>query len=315
MICFGPITSRRLGLSLGINNIIPSKTCSYSCVYCQLGVTVRNSIFRSEFYAPQIILEEVSKHLEKIKDADYPKFLTIVPNGEPTLDIHLCKTIELLKSFKIPVAVFTNASLMYMPEVRENLKDADLVSVKLDATDEKTWKAINRPHPLLHLEKIIKGIIKFAEEYKGILQTETMLVKGINDNKAALKSNATTIAQIQPDKAYIAIPTRPPAIAEISAPNETIINIAYQIYSDTGIDTELLLDCEGIQIGFTGDATHDILNISAAHPIREDIMFELLKNNNASFKIVQKLINERKIKQTQWGKNKYYIRENLKKSP
>ncbi|HDO19843.1 MAG TPA: radical SAM protein, partial [Thermoplasmatales archaeon] len=154
-IAFGPVPSRRLGISLGINNI-PPKTCSYSCVYCQLGITTDLRISRSEFYEPSSIVEEVKKRLKffKGKKIDY---ITFVPDGEPTLDINLDKEIEEIKKLGIKVAIITNSSLIWREDVRKTLKKFDLVSVKIDAVDEKIWKKLNRPHPELDIEDILQG--------------------------------------------------------------------------------------------------------------------------------------------------------------
>ena len=138
MITFGPVSSRRLGSSLGINNIPVKKICTYSCVYCQVGITRHYSITREAFYDPVKIYEEVANHLRKISNK--PDYLTFVADGEPTLDINLGKSIEKLKNFEIPIAVITNASLLNDPEVRTELSLADWVSVKVDANDESIWK-------------------------------------------------------------------------------------------------------------------------------------------------------------------------------
>ncbi|KAA0003378.1 MAG: radical SAM protein, partial [Thermoplasmata archaeon] len=172
MSVFGPVPSRRLGKSLGVNNI-PVKICSYSCVYCQLGRTLEMSIERKEYYPPSKIFEEAK---EKAGNADC---ITFVPDGEPTLDINIGKEIELLRQIK-KVAVLTNGSLLWREDVRHDLMNADLVSIKIDAVSEKLWKKIDRPHPELRLEKVMEGMLEFAREFKGEIITETMLIDGID---------------------------------------------------------------------------------------------------------------------------------------
>ena len=140
MISFGPVPSRRLGKSLGINNISSGKVCSYSCVYCQVGITHKFSNQRQKFYDPEVICSEVKKQMANLSVADQPDYLTFVANGEPTLDINLGRSIEKLKLFNIPVAVITNASLLIDPQVRADLLPADCVSVKIDAGNEDVWK-------------------------------------------------------------------------------------------------------------------------------------------------------------------------------
>ena len=309
MISFGSIPSRRLGKSLGINNIPSAKKCSYSCIYCQVGITKKLSITRINFFDPEVIFTEVQKHLDNLQEADKPDYLTFVANGEPTLDINLGKSIEKLKTFNIPIAVITNASLLANQQVREDLKLADWVSVKVDANNEDTWRAINRPFGSLEFKEHVKGLLQFSAGYKGKLVTETMLVQGINDNTAILNQTAGLIVQLKPSIAYLSIPTRPPALAWVKPPDETAINKAWQIFSDVGLNTELILGFEGTNTGYTGNAMEDIINICTVHPIREDTMLELLRKDNADPTILTTLIHGKYIQQVTYGSNKFYIRK------
>ncbi len=309
MISFGPIPSRRLGKSLGINNISSAKKCSYSCIYCQVGITGKLSITRRNFFEPDVIFAEVQKHLNTLQEADKPDYLTFVANGEPTLDMNLGKSIEKLKTLQIPIAVITNASLLNQKLVRDDLRLADWVSVKVDANNEAIWRAINRPFGSLDFKEHVEGLIQFPTEYMGKLVTETMLVQGINDSTATLKKTAGLIAQLKPAIAYIAIPTRPPALSWVEAPDETVINKAYQIFTEEGLNTELILGFEGTNTGFTGNAMEDIINISTVHPIREDTMLELLRKDNADPTILTSLIQGKYIQQIKYGLNTFYIRK------
>ena len=182
MISFGPVPSRRLGNSLGINNIVPPKVCSYNCVYCQVGRTRNLEIRRKIFFDPETIFNDVRHHLKKRGKKHYPDYLTFVPNGEPTLDKNLGKAIQKVKKFGIPVAVITNASLIANKSVRDDLHLADWVSLKMDAADPETWQHVNQPDESLDFISIIENIMMFANDYKGLLRTETMLVDGINDS-------------------------------------------------------------------------------------------------------------------------------------
>lgn len=307
MIAFGPIPSRRLGLSLGINNIPTRKICSYSCVYCQVGITKKYSVTREPFYEPSLIAKEVEKHLAKLNQI--PDYLTFVANGEPTLDIKLGKSILALKKINIPIAVITNASLLSDRQVRADLLNADWVSVKIDSADEAAWKSINRPHIRVNFRLYVEGLLKFSEEYKGKLVSETMLVSGINDMPEVLSHTAELASQINPQIAYISIPTRPPAVSSVTPPNEMAINEAYQIFTEKGLNTELILGFEGTNTGFTGNAKEDILNICAVHPIREDTMNELLAKDNADYEVVESLIREDKVQQLLYKSMKFYLRK------
>ncbi|HNW52271.1 MAG TPA: radical SAM protein, partial [Prolixibacteraceae bacterium] len=263
MICYGPVPSRRLGKSLGINNIPSPKVCTYSCIYCQVGVTNKYGYAPEIFYEPDLIFAEVKKHLEKLPVNDQPDYLTFVSNGEPTLDINLGETIQLLKTLGFPVAVITNASLLKRKDVRKNLNNADWVSVKVDANDEEVWKTINRPANGICFNDYIEGILKFSKNFKGILTTETLLVEGVNDDTLILSKTANLISTIHPVKAYLSIPIRPPAISTVKAPSEITINKAYQIFHWKVDQTELMLGFEGTGLVSTGNPIEDITNICA----------------------------------------------------
>lgn len=308
MIAFGPIPSRRLGRSLGINNITSHKVCTYSCVYCQIGDSKNKSLKRETFYEPAKLIENIEAHLNKLDDDHIPDYLTFVANGEPTLDINLGKEIKLLKQFGIPIAVITNSSIINRKDVQDDLMEADWVSVKVDSLDEEIWRKINRPYEELEFEKILNGLISFSKLYQGKLNTETMLIQGYNDSSNQLLQNASFIANLAPDKSYISIPTRPPALKGVKSVKNDKITEAWNIYQESGLNTELLIGFEGTNTGFTGNAFEDILNITAVHPLREDTMEKLLEQNNASDSVVQSLIELKLIKKNKYNGKTYYLR-------
>jgi wyosine [tRNA(Phe)-imidazoG37] synthetase (radical SAM superfamily) len=271
-----------------------------------VGATRHYTLDRQSFYSPEQIFAAVEKHLGKLQQM--PDYLTFVPNGEPTLDIHLEESISLLKKIGIPIAVITNASLLGDAQVRDALSLADWVSVKVDANDEAVWKKINRPHPKLTFESYKEGLLTFASAYRGLLATETMMVDGVNDGAELLQRNASLIATINPATAYISIPTRPPAMRSVKKPDEAAINRAYQIYTGAGLHSEMLLGFEGSDTGFTGDAREDILNMSAVHPIREETMGEILRKNGAESGLPDQLIRENVIREVIYQDKKFWIR-------
>ena len=309
MISFGPVPSRRLGKSLGINNIVYPKTCTYSCIYCQAGKTMKKTFRRESFYDPDDIYDKVSQHLKILKGGNYPDFLTFVSNGEPTLDQNLGKAIRLLKKTGIPVAVITNASLLSDKSVRDDLCLADWVSFKLDAGDIITWYLINRPVAGLDFENMLSGIKQFSKEFKGTLCTETMIVGGINDSIENFSAVAEIIRFINPAKAYLSVPTRPPVEKFVKPADPERLNEAWQVFSNNQINTEFLTGYEGSETGFTGNIYEDILNITAVHPLREDSLLKLLENDNADFNIVNALINQHLIKSVIYEGEKYFIRD------
>jgi len=159
MIAFGPVPSRRLGQSLGINNI-PPKFCSYSCVYCQVGRTPTRTIELREFYAPEAIVSAVTARVLEIQQRREPlDFLTFVADGEPTLDVHLGREIELLRPLGVRIAVISNASLLWKEEVRESLRRVDWVSLKVDAIRDEEWRRVNRPHPPLRIGELLQRML------------------------------------------------------------------------------------------------------------------------------------------------------------
>lgn len=309
MIAFGPVSSRRLGKSLGINNITPGKRCSYACVYCQVGNTKVNRIEREAYFDPEIIFREVEEHLRKLDQDHIPDYLTFVPNGEPTLDINLGKEIRWLKAFHIPLAVITNGSMLYRNDVRNDLMYADWVSVKTDAVTEKIWRKINRPVEKFDFRKYLNGVRRFARNYSGKLVTEMMMVNGINDSVDHIHEMASFLADLQPGIAYIAVPTRPPAVKSVKMPSEEKLNRAYQIFTAHGLKVEILVGFEGTDTGFTGNAWDDILNITAVHPLREDSILQLLSKNNADFNIVDSLIEQGLLEAVFYNGKKYYLRK------
>lgn len=309
MIAFGPIPSRRLGLSLGINNIVARKVCSFSCIYCQIGQTKNRSIKREAFYKPEKLVENVKNHLSKLDPGHVPNYLTFVPNGEPTLDINLGEEISRLKeAFHIPVAVITNSSLISDQQVRNELLNADWVSLKIDSVEQETWGEINCPYSHIQLERILEGIEIFATQYKGRLHTETMLVEGVNDHQTNIEATSGFISKLNVETAYLSIPTRPPAEKTVKAISTENITKAWQIYQAKGIHTEMLTGFEGTNTGFTGNAYDDILNIASVHPLRDDTLIELLEKEKAGMDVIDSLMHQRYINKSHYNGHDYYVR-------
>ena len=311
MFAFGPVPSRRLGRSLGINNI-PPKTCSYSCVYCQLGRTSQLIANRQAFYKPKEIFKEVKRKVEEaISRNENIDYLTFVPDGEPTLDINLGKEISLLRQIGIPIAVLTNASLLWREDVREDLLKADLVSLKVDALNQALWMKINRPHKSLSLDKILDGIIDFAEAFRGTIISETMLIDGIEYDDE-LRKIAVFLGELDRlEKAYLAVPTRPPTEKWVRPAKEETLNLAYQIFSERLGDerVEYLIGYEGNAFAFTGNVKEDLLAITAVHPMRKEAVEEFLKKANAEWRVVEELLHENLLVELEYEGKLYYMRK------
>jgi wyosine [tRNA(Phe)-imidazoG37] synthetase (radical SAM superfamily) len=313
MIAFGPVPSRRLGRSLGINNI-PPKVCTYSCVYCQVGKTSRMQVDRTPFYDPREIYKDVRKKIAKaLKKGESVEYLTFVPDGEPTLDVNLGNEIELLKSLGLKIAVITNGALVWRKDVREELAKADWVSYKIDSISEKVWRQINRPQRMLKPEAIWAGMLEFADGYSGTLVTETMLVKGINDSAESFRKIAQFLNHLQPAKAYLAVPTRPPAEKWVRPPEGDVMNEAFQIFNEKPFPVEYLIGYEGNAFAFTGDVQKDLLSITAVHPMREQAVSAFLEKAGKDWSIIRRMIASNSIVQTAYGGEKFYLRNFLKK--
>jgi wyosine [tRNA(Phe)-imidazoG37] synthetase (radical SAM superfamily) len=308
-IAFGPVPSRRLGRSLGINNI-PPKICTYSCIYCQLGKTIKMQIERQEFYTPEKIESEVKNKVRKAKEkGESIDYLTFVSDGEPTLDSNLGKEILYLRELGIKIAVITNASLLWEKDARDQLSNADWVSLKIDTVDHTIWEKMNKPHKSLRFERILDGISDFSLSFKGDLTTETMFVRNINDQIKNIEDTADFIKGLHPTKSYLSIPIRPPSEAWVKPTSETMLNTAYQVFTKHGIDTEYLIGYEGNTFGFTGDIEEDLLSIASVHPIRKDGISELLKKAEKDWSIVEKLLHEDKLIEVEYNKKKFYVRK------
>lgn len=308
MIAFGPIPSRRLGKSLGINNI-PPKNCTYACIYCQLGRTAGMRIERRSYFSADHIYNQVREKVQSAGEhGEKIDYLTFVPDGEPTLDVHLGHEIELLRPLGIRIAVITNASLIWREDVRYELSKADWVSVKIDAAQENTWHKINRPHGSLELQTILNGIRQFSQSFRGILTTETMLVKGLNDQPRILETISDFIGQIRPQTAYLSIPTRPPAEKFAVAPSETVLNTAFQIFGKKTKNVEYLIGYEGNAFAFTGDVEDDILSITAVHPMREDAVHDFLNRSGSDWNVIEDLVRQNRLTVTAFEGKRFYLR-------
>jgi wyosine [tRNA(Phe)-imidazoG37] synthetase (radical SAM superfamily) len=309
-LAFGPVPSRRLGKSLGINNI-PAKTCSYSCAYCQLGRTISMTTERQAFYKPEDIFKEVKRKVDEASlRNERVDYLTFVPDGEPTLDINLGKAISALKQIGIPIAVLTNASLIWWDDVREDLLEANLVSLKVDAISEDLWRRINRPHKDLKLNAVLEGLTEFVNEFGGTVISETMLIDDINYGSEFEKTADFLKNLKRLDKAYIAVPTRPPAEKWVKPANEETVNVAFQVFSERlGVDrVEYLIGYEGNAFAFTGRVEEDLLSITAVHPMRKEAVEEFLKKANADWRFIEKLLKEDRLIELEYEGNRYYMR-------
>lgn len=307
-IAFGPVPSRRLGRSLGINNV-PPKTCTYGCIYCQVGPSPTKEITARDFYPPEEVAAAVTVQVRAVTAAgDTIDYLTFVPDGEPTLDARLAQEIDLLQPLGIDIAVITNASLLWRPEVRETLRMADWVSVKVDSADETTWRRINHPHNQLGLDCVLDGISTFSREFSGVVATETMLVAGVNDATDSVERVSAFIADLGAATSYLAVPTRPPAVRGVRPPSSASLNRAFQVMSRHLDRVELLIGYEGDEFTPSGEATTDLLAICAVHPMRRSAIERLLTRTGEGWDTVEGLLADGRLVKADFEGHEYCLR-------
>lgn len=241
---YGPIPSRRLGRSLGIDPI-PLKTCNWNCVYCQLGRSTPLTNERRDYVPPEAILAEVAQVLAR-HSAGEIDYISFVGSGEPTLHASLGHLIRAVKAMTtIPVAVITNGALLYLEDVRRDLLPADVVMPTVSAGTADLFRRIHRPHADAGFERLIEGVTAFRAEYSGQLWVEVMLIRDLNDTVPALRDLAGVLRAIKPDQVHIVLPERPPAEEWVEPP----------------VDAEALLRAEAI----LGSVTHVV------HPHAQDV--------------------------------------------
>jgi len=310
-LAFGPVPSRRLGRSLGINNI-PPKTCSYSCVYCQVGKTNKLTVDRQAFYKPEELSRAVRRKIDEAtlrnERIDY---LTFVTDGEPTLDLNLSKEISSLKQTGLHTAVITNASLLWRDDVKEDLRKADFISLKVDAVSEDLWRKLNRPHKDLRLNMVLEGIREFTAEFRGTVVSETMLIGDI-DYEDEFEKIAEFLTELKNlNKEYIAVPIRPPTEKWVKRAKEDAMNSAFQVFSKKLGDSrvEYLMGYEGNAFASTGNFEEDLLSITAVHPMRKEAVKKLLEKAVADWQVVEKLLREHRLVELEYEGNTYYMRK------
>jgi wyosine [tRNA(Phe)-imidazoG37] synthetase (radical SAM superfamily) len=214
---FGPVPSRRLGLSLGVD-VIPKKVCTLDCVYCEVGMTDKRALRRREYFPADAIIAEIEESLAGHSALDH---ITFSGSGEPTLNSKLGEIIRAAKQMtSIPVAVITNGTLCSLEDVRYDLAAADVVLPSLDAVSQDVFERINRPHPQLRIDQIIEGLKEFRKEYKGPIWLEIMLAKGYNDHESEILGLRDAVLQIQPDKVQLNTVVRPPSVPGVAPLSE-----------------------------------------------------------------------------------------------
>jgi len=265
---------------------------------------------RRAFYQPRQILQDAQDKVERARRVEeVVDYLTFVPDGEPTLDVHLGLEIALLRPLGIKIAVITNGSLLWREDVRDDLMATDWVSLKIDSVHQEVWRQIDRPYGSLRLAAVLDGMLEFASAYRGELVTETMLVASVNDSDTLISEVADFVARLRPAKAYLSIPTRPPAEHWVKLPGEGAINRAYQILGERVDEVEYLIGYEGNAFAFTSNVEDDLLSITAVHPMREEAISAFLTQAGADWAVVRRLVAQQKLVETEYRGTKFYLRK------
>ncbi len=299
---YGPVPSRRLGFSLGID-LIPFKNCSFDCIYCQLGKTTNKTIKRKEYLPTEEILKGVE---EILKNNDRIDYLTFSGSGEPTLHSKIGYLItELKKITEIPVAVLTNSSLLFMPDVQEELSNADVVLPTLCGTTQEIFNKINRPVPIINIEKVIRGLINFRQLYKGRIWLEIMLIKDMNDEQLNLDKLKMVVEKIAPDRIHLNTVARPPS-EKYALPLS--IKELQKIEKLFGDNAEIIASFKAKRGSvYLLDTERTILEVVKRRPVTlDDICSVTSLHRNEVLKYLDQLHRAKKVKLTEHDNRNYY---------
>jgi len=293
---YGPVPSRRLGLSLGIN-IVPYKICNYDCVYCEVGKTTKLTVKRKSFFPLEEIFQEFCDYIDKVGKLDY---VTFSGSGEPTLNKDIGVLINRVKDeTDKPIAVLTNGSLLWMDEVKEELKNADVIVPSLDTADENMFKMINRPHPSLNINKVIEGIKDFTQSFKGEIWLEILFVRGMNDTEDEIRRLADAINVINPFRVQLSTVTRP-GVENYALPvgAERLNSIKEELSKLCHLPVEAIREFDKSNVDFLVNLDKAVLKMIAIRPCTmEDLIRAFDVDEQTMRTTLEKLKQERSIEQ------------------
>ncbi|OYD14394.1 hypothetical protein CH333_08110 [candidate division WOR-3 bacterium JGI_Cruoil_03_44_89] len=299
---YGPVPSRRLGFSLGLD-LVPYKTCSFDCIYCQLGKTTNKTTQRKEYVSKDAVLSQLDEVLGTDQTIDY---ITFSGSGEPTLNSSVGEMLkEIKKMTQIKIAVLTNGSLLSDPGLRNELLAADLVVPSLDAASPETFKRVNRPHSSIEFDKIVAGLLKFREEFKGNIWLEVMLTKGINDNTKEIGLFKSIVSKINPDKIQLNTVVRPPTEKYCLPLGESELA---RIKNSFGKRCEIIPEFRArAKRTYTRDVQEQVLELLKRRPCTlSDISTSLGMHPNEVIKLLSLLQKDNKIRYVEYGDKGYY---------
>ncbi len=303
---YGPVPSRRLGRSLGID-LVPFKTCTYDCIYCQLGQTTNKTTERRDYVPIDDVMKELKDKLDSGILCDY---ISLAGSGEPTLHLGIGDLIGKIKTItNIPVTVLTNGSLLYLPEVRKALMLADLVIPSLDVGDEQLFQYVNRPHGSLSFDQMVNGLIDFSRNFKGQLWLEVLLLGGVTGIQSEVEKIASIVKIIHPAKVQLNTVYRPPA-EETAFPLTTEQLIALKNIFPVEVDiigtSEPTIE---VTAALSATTEEDIMSLLARRPCTiEDIANGLDMHPNEVIKRIEILVKADKVNCIVTRKRNYYTK-------
>ncbi len=302
---YGPVPSRRLGASLGID-LIPKKICSYDCIYCQIGKTTHLTLKRKAYYPTEAIKRELEAFLKDPENANRVDILTFSGSGEPTLHEGIGELIRFLKGLTtIPVAVITNGSLLWDPQVQEDLLAADRVVPSLDAAVAESFRAVNRPVEGLTVTRMIDGLKAFRKRYQGQLWVEVLLCEGVNDGERDLAALKKVLNEIDPDRVQLNTVVRPPSESSARPLSQARLG---EIRDYLGDKAEVIASFDRSTLPVYHQATEEeIINLLSRRPETAEKMSQSLGLHlHEVEKYLTELLREEKVLALRRGNEIYY---------
>ncbi|MFC1495405.1 radical SAM protein [Thermodesulfobacteriota bacterium] len=298
---FGPVPSRRLGLSLGID-LIPRKTCSFDCIYCQVGKTSDRIMEASSFVPVSEVIDELREVLSKRT----PDVITLAGSGEPTLNADIENVItEIKKVTSIPLTLLTNGSLLWNDRIRERIRGVDILIPTLSTVYEDTFKRIHRPHPDLKLNDIINGLKETRKEFKKNIFLEVVLLSGLNDTEKEISGLSKVIREISPDRVQLNTVVRPPSDpGAMSLNNEKLEEIKEYLGGNTEIIASVPL--KGRE-NIPDSKLEQLIEMMKRRPVTaNDISKTLNIEKDETERLVKELRIKGRIKEQDFGDDLYY---------
>jgi len=291
---FGPVPSRRLGVSLGVD-IIPFKTCSLNCVYCECGPTTELTLERKEYAPVDAVLEQLTSFLEEKKKIDY---ITFSGSGEPTLNSSIGLMIRKIKEIAaLPVAVLTNGTLLWREDVRSDLMAADLVLPSLDAISEESFARINQPAAGLTLEMHLRGLQLFSDQYQKRLWLEVFVIPGINDSERELILMADFIRRLRVEKVQLNTLDRPPAQAFVRSANFEQLERIRQLWKDLPVEIIKRAKDRSEWVSFSQNLENSLLNVLRRRPMTIDDLVQFSSRSSEEiYRYLDILLREKKVR-------------------